>query len=155
MDRPVDALIKNLESQIEILRSIYTSDMVLLDDPESLEPGGEVYEEYLEEHDSYLASLDRLDEEYDGILERISSDGNAASDSAAASRIRELTTEIGEHIRSVNEAEAKVRVAADRYLDSLKNTLAESRKQTRVLNRHYRSGGFSGDTESAYFDSTK
>ncbi len=149
-----DRLKANLISHITVLEKIYDSDHKLISNIYTDTAEFDIYDAYLEEQDLFLEELDRLDSEYDLIIEAMKSDRTKVDQIPAdtGSKLKSLISELNGKVMAVQDIEKRVKTVVDALLGERKNEIAESRKNTRVINNHYRQNAYRTMLDNSAFD---
>ena len=140
MPTAVDRLQHNLKKQISLLETIYESDHRLAEEAAISEIDSDRYDDYLEEQNAYLGSLDELDAEYDELISYLiehKSEIETAGQSIR-NKVGALIRELEGKIQAVNEEETEVRVLAERFISIRREELATARRNVRVIQNNYR-----------------
>ena len=139
MSSYIERVEENLKQKIHILEQAYESDVRFMQNTDVDNGSLEQYDEYLEEQDSYLSTLEDLDAEYDRIYEYLAANKEilTRADQSVKDRLNSLISEVNGKLQAVRDAESKVREITENYFKNRKNRIAISRKNTRVIQNNY------------------
>ena len=136
----IDRLKENMREQIHILEKIYGSDNMVIENNGASGDRFTFLDNYIEEHDSYIERLQELQSDSDIISEYISKHPEIIRSLTSSQRneILSFASEIEGKTDAVRQIETKAKTVTDRIIAERRKELAGARRNTGVINDHYR-----------------
>lgn len=139
-----ESLIKKIEVLEKIKKATFAQKDLLSEKDLDLT----AFDSYVDEKDAYISELTKLDEGFDTLYKRVSSEleANKAAYSEEIARLKELVTKVTELSSAIEAQEARNRDAVTRYFAGAKKRIATGRKSNKAALDYYKSAiGYNGD----------
>lgn len=158
MDRSsVQILMQSLEKKCQILDKIIDLNAIQEDMLKQEEFNMDGFEETIDRQNDFVAQLDRLDEGFETLYERVRTDiiANKASYASEIKHMQNLVGQITDKIVVVNSGNMRNKMLAENQFKKQRQEIRKSVTQSTVARNYYNSANKLNYVQPQFYDSKK